>query len=329
MEIEFISHNGRERIDICGQDNCNLEIIEKSLDVEIKIKENEYGIFINGDNAEQAEGILQYLGVLSNYKSINSDDIKIIAKYNTQQIINISQYLRVLSSCKSINSNDVEMAIEYHTQEHISDKLISIDTSHKVIKTQSLNQRNYVKAIKKTDCTLAIGPKRTGKKYLAIACAIEALNDENSNITRIVITSDDIKDNNYGNKVKNSYLFSIYDILYELIGFKETARLLKANIIEVSQSELMGERVLNNAFIISANGYYNNDIEKQITYMGFGSKMVIIKNVYRNEIDSDFLETIKKLTNEPEISLCHFYGCDIIKKHKLVQKITKLLKIDK
>jgi phosphate starvation-inducible PhoH-like protein len=206
----------------------------------------------------------------------------------------------------------------------------------------SINQRNYVKAIKKTDCTLAIGPKRTGKKYLAIACAIEALNDENSNITRIVITSSNIRDNNYGNKIKNSYLFSIYDILYELIGFETTKKLLKANIIEVSQSELMGERVLNNAFIIVDNDNYdynyNNNIEKKITYMGFESKMVIINKVYKdrnrdsdyeNKINSDFLKTIKKLTNEPEISFCYFCDCDIIKKHKLVQKIIKLSEIDK
>jgi phosphate starvation-inducible PhoH-like protein len=309
MSTEIKTYNKEIFNNVCGTDDCNLKIIEKSLDV--KITDN---LIINGDNALQASEILQ--------------DLKYLYEF------------------KSISITNVELIVKDYTQIYVPDKSDNINTPLKVINMHSRNQCNYVKAIKETDCTFAIGPYRTGKTYLAIACAIEALNDENSNIKRIVITSDDIRDNNYGNKIKNSYLFSIYDILYDLIGFEEATRLLKTNVIEVSQPELMGERVLNNAFIILNNYYYN--IKEKITYMGFESKMVIIKNtykdkykdtyrnnnyghsVYTNKSDSYyFLETIKKLTNKPEISLCHFYGCDIIKKHKLVQKIIKLLKIDK
>jgi phosphate starvation-inducible PhoH-like protein len=357
---------------VCGTDNCHLEIIEKSLGVEINTEKLDhyddyyYYIVISDDNAKQAKDILQSLELLSKSKTIETSDVEMMLKCNSQQIndvlsilellsesktietsdiemmlkcnsqkINdILQYLKKLSEFKSIDINDVEMAIEYYTQDTLSDKFISIDTSHKVIKTQSINQRNYVKSIKEKDCTFAISSERTGKTYLAIACAIEALNDEHSSITRIVITSRAIKDNNYGNKIKNSYLLSIYDILYELIGCEETTRLLKANIIEVSQSKLMDERVLNNTFIIFDN--YNDDynIKEEIIYMGFESKIVIIKNAYEyeytnsdyiNKRNSDYIKTIKELKEEPDISFCYFYGCDIVKKHKLAQLIAQII----
>jgi phosphate starvation-inducible PhoH-like protein len=291
-EIKFRIDNEDAFDNICGESDCNIKIIEKSLGVEINTQKPGYYNIINisGNKVEQANDILQSLKFQANFKTIKT--------------------------------SDVEIMIKDYTQSYVADKSDNINTRFKEVIMHSNNQQNYVKAIKTQDLIFATGPKRTGKTYLAIACAIEALNDKNSSITRIVITSPDIKHNyNNGNKIKNAYLFSIYDILYDLIGFEETTRLLNANIIEVSQSELMGERVLNNTFIIKDN-YIKDNIKNVTTCMGTESKVVII---VESEYSSDFLEIMKKLNNEPEISFCYFYDYNIIERHKLVQKIIKLL----
>jgi phosphate starvation-inducible PhoH-like protein len=388
MEIKFICYNKKECDNICGKYNCNLEIIEKSLDVEIEIKENEYYVAINGDNAQQAKDILQYLEYLSEYKFIEISDVEIVTKYNAQQIKYILQYLRVLSSCKSINIIDVEMAVKIitkyndqqiedisyylrdlsscksietvdiemavkiiakcnsqqiedisqylailsnyksietsaietvvkdYTQTYVPNKADNINTL-KVIDMHSRNQRDYVHAIKTQDLIFGIGKESTGKTYLAIACAIEALN--NSKITRIVIANDDIKTNGE----INSHLLNIYDILYELIGFETTKKLLKANIIEIVPLNCLTNRTLNNAFII-LDGIKYSGTQKYLTCMGFGSKMVINENV-KNGSGYKLSEITKKLKDESSISFCYFHSGDIVRA-KTAQRAVKILR---
>jgi phosphate starvation-inducible PhoH-like protein len=287
MQIE-IYFEKKELDNICGTDDCHLKIIEKSLDINIKkIHRQPNWLIVNGDNAKQAEDILQDLNDLSEFQSINI--------------------------------STVEMIVENYTQTYVPNKSDNINTPLKAVNMHSHNQRNYVQAIKEKDCTIAFGPERTGKTYLAIACAIEALNDENSNIKRIVITSPYIETN----KEVNSHLLNIYEILYELIGFEETTKLLKQNIIEIV-SIYYTFRALNDTFIIfdDIRSYHNDDIKPFLTCMSVGSKMVIIIEAGRSIIET-IKDLKKKLKEESKISFCHFYGFDIVKKHKLAQLIDK------
>jgi phosphate starvation-inducible PhoH-like protein len=353
-EIKFRIDNKDAFDNVCGTDNCHLEIIEKSLGVKINAEKPDYFnnynnyIAISDDNAKQAKDILQSLELLSESKTIETSDIEMMLKCNSQQINDILQSLKFQANFKTIKTSDVEAIITDCTQSYVADKSDNINTRFKEVSMHSNNQQNYVKAIKTQDLIFATGPKRTGKTYLAIACAIEALNDKNSSITRIVIASPDIyyiKDMN----IKNAYILGIYDILYDLIGCEEATKLLKANIIEVSQLDIIEKRVLNNTFIILINALteytkyienagniddseYPENIQNFTTCMGTESKMVITWNT--DEMIHTFASPQTKnvlknvLNNEPEISICHFYDYNIIERHKLVQKIIKLLEID-
>ncbi|CAC9602821.1 Phosphate starvation-inducible protein PhoH, predicted ATPase [uncultured Gammaproteobacteria bacterium] len=288
---------------ICGSFDRNLEVIARSLDVEINNKAEEF--VIRGESQHLAARILKDLCVLAR--------------------------------SQSISIHDVEMSIKAYTQDDQPNESVNIKTKRKFIHVRSLNQQLYVKAIKDQDCTFGIGPAGTGKTYLAVARAVEAL--EKSDVRRIVLVRPAVEageklgflPGDLSEKI-DPYLRPIYDALYEMMGFDKVTKLLDKNVIEVAPLAFMRGRTLNEAFIIldEAQNTTTEQMKMFLTRLGFGSKMVITGDVTQIDLarpsQSGLLHAMKVLENEPKISFCHFHSRDVVR-HKLVQRIVQAYEI--
>ena len=282
---------------ICGSLDKNLDNIAKNLKVKVSNKGSDF--IIKGDNAPIAIGVLQEL--LS------------------------------LSETKTIDSGDIDLCIKSQKRGNGSTKSVTIRTSRKHINIRSTNQQNYVNAIIEHDAVFAIGPAGTGKTYLAVARAVEAL--ENSNIKRIILVRPVVEageklgflPGDLSEKV-DPYLRPIYDALYEFIGFEKVNRLIEKHVIEVAPLAFMRGRTLNECFIIldEAQNTTIPQMKMFLTRMGFGSKMVITGDVTQidlpNPSQSGLLDAIKILDDIEQITFCELDSQDIVR-HQLVKRI--------
>ena len=186
--------------------------------------------------------------------SNKGSDFKIKGE-NTPLAVSVLQDLLTLSETKAIDFGDVDLCIQSLNSPNGTTKSVTIKTSRKHINIRSTNQQKYVNAIIENDAVFAIGPAGTGKTYLAVARAVEAL--ESSNIKRIVLVRPAVEageklgflPGDLSEKV-DPYLRPIYDALYEFIGFERVNRLIEKQVIEVAPLAFMRGRTLNEAYII-------------------------------------------------------------------------------
>ena len=262
--------------------------------------------------------------------SNKGSDFKIKGE-NTPLAVSVLQDLLTLSERKAIDFGDVDLCIQSLNSPNGTTKSVTIKTSRKHINIRSANQQKYVNAIIENDAVFAIGPAGTGKTYLAVARAIEAL--ESSNIKRIVLVRPAVEageklgflPGDLSEKV-DPYLRPIYDALYEFIGFERVNRLIEKQVIEVAPLAFMRGRTLNDAYIIldEAQNTTIPQMKMFLTRMGFGSKMVITGDITQIDLpipsQSGLIDAIKILHNIENIAFCNFDVHDVVR-HQLVKKI--------
>jgi len=262
--------------------------------------------------------------------SNKGSDFKIKGE-NTPLAVSVLQDLLTLSESKAIDFGDVDLCIQSLNNPNGTTKSVTIKTSRKHINIRSTNQQKYVNAIIENDAVFAIGPAGTGKTYLAVARAVEAL--ESSNIKRIVLVRPAVEageklgflPGDLSEKV-DPYLRPIYDALYEFIGFERVNRLIEKQVIEVAPLAFMRGRTLNEAYIIldEAQNTTIPQMKMFLTRMGFGSKMVITGDITQIDLpipnQSGLIDAIKILHNIENIAFCNFDAHDIVR-HQLVKKI--------
>ncbi|MDB4598703.1 PhoH family protein [Candidatus Pseudothioglobus singularis] len=297
MKFTLNIKRSEQLVNICGSLDKNLENLATNLAVDISNKGADFNI--KGDNADKAVSVLQELLILSEKKTIDFSDIDL--------------------SIKSLSRPNGEA------------KSVTIKTSKKHIHIRSDNQQKYVNSIIENDAVFAIGPAGTGKTYLAVARAVEAL--ENSNVKRIVLVRPAVEageklgflPGDLSEKV-DPYLRPIYDALYEFIGFERVNKLIEKHVIEVAPLAFMRGRTLNESYIIldEAQNTTIPQMKMFLTRMGFGSKMVITGDVTQidlpNPSQSGLTDAIKILQNIDQIAFCHFGAHDVVR-HQLVKKI--------
>ena len=262
--------------------------------------------------------------------SNKGSDFKIKGE-NTPLAVSVLQELLTLSESKAIDFGDVDLCIQSLNSPNGTTKSVTIKTSRKHINIRSTNQQKYVNAIIENDAVFAIGPAGTGKTYLAVARAVEAL--ESSNIKRIVLVRPAVEageklgflPGDLSEKV-DPYLRPIYDALYEFIGFERVNRLIEKQVIEVAPLAFMRGRTLNEAYIIldEAQNTTIPQMKMFLTRMGFGSKMVITGDITQIDLpipsQSGLIDAIKILHNIENIAFCNFDVHDVVR-HQLVKKI--------
>ena len=208
---------------------------------------------------------------------------------------------------------------------------VDIHTPLRSIQPRSPHQRTYVSNIRHRDLTFGIGPAGTGKTYLAVACAVEALDREL--VRRLVLVRPAVEagerlgflPGDFAQKV-DPYLRPIYDALYETLGFDRVARLIERGAIEIAPLAYMRGRTLNEAFVILDEAQ-NTTVEQMrmfLTRIGFGSRAVVTGDITQTDLPvrtrSGLRHAIRVLAGIDEVAINRFDASDIVR-HPLVAKI--------
>jgi len=245
-----------------------------------------------------------------------------------------------LSASESLTPERVHLALQEVRMESPSPVVvarspdeITIQTHRGGIRGRGPNQRQYLHNIRTHDLIFGIGPAGTGKTYLAVACAVEAL--QTDRVRRIVLVRPAVEagerlgflPGDMAQKV-DPYLRPMYDALYDMMGFDRVARAIERQVIEIAPLAFMRGRSLNDAFIILDEAQ-NTSVEQMkmfLTRMGFGSKAVVTGDVTQTDLPkhqmSGLRHVMKVLPGVPGVAFTYFTSKDVVR-HPLVQRIVE------
>ncbi|MFH1269558.1 MAG: PhoH family protein [Candidatus Omnitrophota bacterium] len=213
----------------------------------------------------------------------------------------------------------------------IPDSDITRSFSGKIIGPKTKGQREYVEAIKKHDIVFGIGPAGTGKTYLAMACAVEALKKQE--VRRLILTRPAIEageslgflPGDMYEKI-SPYLRPLYDAIYDMMDAERIEKYLETGLIEVAPLAYMRGRTLNDAFIIldEAQNATREQMKMFLTRLGFDSKAVITGDITQSDLPEGkpigLLQAQDTLKDIDGIKFIYFTGSDVVR-HALVQRI--------
>ena len=227
--------------------------------------------------------------------------------------------------------NDGELTPANSESSEIDD--VTIKTQRKMIRPRGANQSGYVQSIRKHDLAFGIGPAGTGKTYLAVACAIEALSNEE--VSRIVLVRPAVEagerlgflPGDMSQKV-DPYLRPMYDALYDMVGAEHVTRLIERNVIEIAPLAFMRGRSLNESFVIldEAQNTSTEQMKMFLTRIGFGSHAVVTGDVTQidlpNAKKSGLRHAMSILEDVEGIGFTMFSPKDVVR-HPLVKRIVE------
>ncbi|MBW3698048.1 PhoH family protein [Vibrio sp. T187] len=311
LEIDLEPADNRRLSSLCGPFDDNIKHLERRLGVEINYRSNFFTIVGKPHTAAAALDILKSLYVETATVRGNTPDIE------PEQI-----HLAIKES--GILEQHSEAPMEHG-------KEVFIKTKKGVIKPRTPNQAQYLMNMVTHDISFGIGPAGTGKTYLAVAAAVDAL--ERQEIRRILLTRPAVEageklgflPGDLSQKV-DPYLRPLYDALFEMLGFERVEKLIERNVIEVAPLAYMRGRTLNDAFIILDESQ-NTTVEQMkmfLTRIGFNSRAVITGDVTQIDLPrgakSGLRHAIEVLNDVDEISFNFFLADDVVR-HPVVARI--------
>jgi phosphate starvation-inducible PhoH-like protein len=208
---------------------------------------------------------------------------------------------------------------------------VAIKTRRGMVRARGVHQKEYLHRVVTHDINFGVGPAGTGKTYLAVACALDAL--ERDQVRRIVLVRPAVEagerlgflPGDLAQKI-DPYLRPLYDALYEMLGFERVAKLIERNIIEVAPLAYMRGRTLNESFIIldEAQNTTPEQMKMFLTRLGFGSTAVITGDLSQTDLPrgqkSGLRQSIEILKSVDAISFTFFSARDVVR-HPLVQRV--------
>jgi phosphate starvation-inducible PhoH-like protein len=291
---------------LCGQFDEHVRQIESRLGVDIRARGNRFSVRGAADAAEAAGRVLEAL-----YEEAAGETIE-PARVNL-----LLQEAGAFE--KPAPGGEVAETV--------------VHTRRGRIRGRGPNQRQYIEAIRAGDLTFGIGPAGTGKTWLAVACAVEAL--EREEVRRIVLVRPAVEagerlgflPGDMSQKV-DPYLRPMYDALYEMLGFERVARLIDRNVIEVAPLAFMRGRTLNEAFVILDEAQ-NSTVEQMkmfLTRIGFGSRAVVTGDVTQTDLPGNRTSGLEHVTRVLDdvrgVHFIWFTARDVVR-HPLVQRIVE------
>lgn len=298
---------------LCGPLDDNLRKIERRLGVEISYRSNVFKVLGNQAHCVAAIDVLKNLYV---------ETATVQGKVGHISAETI--HLALVSAKVLEQSSDLDKEFE---------KVVTIKTKRGVIKPRNDNQAGYVQQIVSNDISFGVGVAGTGKTYLAVACAVDAL--ERQEVRRILLTRPAVEageklgflPGDLSQKV-DPYLRPLYDALFEMLGFEKVEKLIERNVIEVAPLAYMRGRTLNDAFIILDESQ-NTTVEQMkmfLTRIGFNSKAVVTGDITQVDLPrgqrSGLRHAIEVLQDIKGVSFSFFQAKDVVR-HSVVARIVE------
>ncbi len=292
---------------LCGQFDENLRQVERGLGVEIENRGHRFRVIGSTPAVQTADNVLHDL------------------------------YAQTVN--EAISPETVHLHLRGSQAQAADDKAapapgdVAIHTRKGLIQGRGPNQRRYLSAIQGVDLSFGIGPAGTGKTYLAVASAVQALQQEQ--VQRLVLVRPAVEagerlgflPGDLAQKV-DPYLRPLYDALFEMLGFERVNKLIERNVIEVAPLAYMRGRTLNNAFIILDEAQ-NTTVEQMkmfLTRLGFGSAAVVTGDITQIDLPagkaSGLRDAIEVLRDVDGVSFTFFNAHDVVR-HDLVQRIVR------
>ncbi len=299
--------------ELCGEADRHLRQIEARLGVEINYRGGEFRIVGEENPVALAAQVVEALYRETLEHQVTADGIHLLL-----QEVQLDQH-----------ALEEEEAAE--TERSIPE--VVVKTRHRVIRPRGPRQRRYMHQVVTHDLIFGIGPAGTGKSYLAVASAVDALQREE--VKRLVLVRPAVEageklgflPGDMAEKI-DPYLRPLYDALYEMLGFERVTKLIERNVIEVAPLAFMRGRTLNDAFIILDEAQ-NTTVEQMkmfLTRIGFGSTAVVTGDVTQVDLpsarQSGLRHVIEVLRDVEGIGFTFFQSFDVVR-HPLVQKIVR------
>ncbi len=301
---------------LCGQFDEHLRQIERRLNVEIASRGNRFRVTGRPGAAEVGGDVLLSLFEMTLRERLDPERVHMMLQES------------FMDDAVAVVGNGSGGAPEV-----ANDEVVTIQTRRKLIRPRGGNQTAYMRRIREHDLAFGIGPAGTGKTYLAVASAVDAL--ETEQVRRIVLVRPAVEagerlgflPGDLSQKV-DPYLRPMYDALYDMIGAERVTLLIERNVIEVAPLAFMRGRSLNESFVILDEAQ-NTSIEQMkmfLTRIGFGSRAVVTGDVTQIDLPSGQMSGLKHadevLRDVKGVSFTHFSTKDVVR-HELVQRIVE------
>ncbi len=298
--------NGVE--ELVGTHDGNLRLLERSFNVSVNLGEDAVEIEGGDNEVRRAQKLLEeYADLVQSGSRFDSSEVE--------------SFLRIAGQDPQATLKGLSEAGRPRT------------FGKKSITPKSLNQRNYVDAIERHDMVFGIGPSGTGKTYLAVAMAVDALLSRE--VSRIILARPAVEagerlgflPGTIQEKV-NPYLRPLYDALYDVLDPDRVERHIEKGIIEIAPIAFMRGRTLNDAFVIldEAQNTTSEQMKMFLTRLGFNSKAVVTGDITQIDLPdgrrSGLVEAIDVVSRVPGISFVYFTERDVVR-HTLVQRIIR------
>ncbi len=308
--IQFVLEPAdNERLaNLCGHLDENFRLIERRLGIEVNNRGNSFQLIGELDNVQAGRDVLEEL-----YRETGANAS---LKADTVHLVIQSRASALKQEKESAKQSEVV-----------------ITTKRGLIRPRGANQAKYVERILANDISFGIGPAGTGKTYLAVATAVDAL--ERQEVRRIILTRPAVEaGERLGflpgdlNQKVDPYLRPLYDALYEMLGFERVAKLMERNVIEVAPLAYMRGRTLNEAFIIldESQNTTAEQMKMLLTRIGFGSRAVITGDITQIDLPrgtkSGLRQAIEVLRDIKDISFTFFQSTDVVR-HPVVQRVVQ------
>jgi phosphate starvation-inducible protein PhoH and related proteins len=295
-------------VELYGDGERHLRVLERELAVDVRARGNEVRLVGEPRAVGAARKVLEELyGWLRDGQPVHVRDVTAAAR---------------LASGRP----EVDLADVYE------DVLSSVGSRRRVI-AKNLSQRQYIEAIRGHDLVFALGPAGTGKTYLAMACAVAALNRRE--VSRVILTRPAVEageklgflPGTMAEKV-NPYLRPLYDALHDMVPYEKAERLVERGAIEVAPLAFMRGRTLNDSFVIldEAQNTTSEQMKMLLTRLGFDSKAVVTGDTTQIDLPPDktsgLIEATRVLEGVEGIGFMRFTEADVVR-HPLVQQIIR------
>ena len=301
---------------LCGPLDENLRQIAAALDVTLFRRGEKF--IADGDNAAVAVAMLEKFYAKAD-QAISIEEV---------QLALVEQ--KAASAPKPVKSSTKTNAVTDASADTSTDSPL-LKTRKTDLRGRTPHQSQYLRSIMEHDVTFGVGPAGTGKTYLAVACAVDAL--ERDAVRRIVLTRPAVEagerlgflPGDLAQKV-DPYLRPLYDALYDLMGFDRTQKMFEKQAIEIAPLAYMRGRTLNHAFIIldEAQNTTPEQMKMFLTRIGFGSKAVVTGDITQIDLQrgqkSGLVDAIDVLSSVRGIAFTRFTSADVVR-HPLVGRI--------